>query len=144
MSRQWISVLAVLGMLLHAAVTVRHHSMMIGVTLASGAAAIEQQIDGEAKSALAMVFGSGAVICHSDSKSSPRGHGDQESGGQKSGPVCQLCLTAAAAQAVVPLDQAIDVAISTLSTGFFANSDQRVETIRKLRPPSRAPPPSLV
>ncbi len=133
MWRRWISGLAVLGMLLHAAVVVRHHQMMATpqsaiTTLAAQAAAVGSPI----------LVVDGMVICQS-------GHNGSDKGGQTGHkPPCPLCNIATQTAALGCVDWVAPSLPPTARTGQTAWCDQRQDVVRRLRPPSRAPPVEIV
>jgi hypothetical protein len=138
MWRRWISGLAMMGMLLHVAVFVRHHQMMAGpqsaVAAMSTVAAIAEQAAAEGNPILVV---DGMVICHSD-------QGGTGKGQTKHKPPCELCNLSATGLMLVAGGWVDPFIPPSARTGQTAQTDQRVEVIRRLRPPSRAPPAHIV
>jgi len=132
MWRRWISGLAVFGMLLHVAVVVRHHQMTGAPK--SAVAAIAEQAAAEGHPILVV---EGMVICQTD-------QGNSGGGPAKSKPQCPLCTLATASITLVSSEWALPFAPPIARTGQTSQSDQRIEVIRRLRPPSRAPPAQIV
>lgn len=131
MWRRWISVLAVMGMLLHAAIVVRHHQMMASPL--SAVAAIAEQAAAEGHPILVV---DGMVICQTDRGDSGPGHGKHK-------PPCPLCTIASSSVTLVSVDWLPPYFSPAVRTGQLSLSDQRSEVIRRLRPPSRAPPAQI-
>ena len=133
MWRSWISGLAVLGMLLHVAVSVRHHQMMGGSSGAVSALATDAGVT--AKPILVI---DGMVICHTGSG------GSDEGGPAKHKPHCPLCNIATASTALVSGEWVPPYVPVAARIGQISERDQRIDVIRRLRPPSRAPPVQIV
>jgi hypothetical protein len=142
MWRGSISALAVLGMLLHAALVVRHHDIMTRTGFAQSMTLATSSVDAadqDARAALTALVGNGAIICQSDSAATQPGDGQH-----KVGTHCPLCVASVASPAIIPGDVWTAIVFSTERAGQIVERDQRFDVVRKLRPPSRAPPSSLV
>lgn len=128
MPRRWISILALVGMLLHSAFAVRHHDMMTSMQIAAADRA--SSVLGE----LTRTEAAG-VLCKTPRAESVAGHPD----GSRA-PHCPCCITASADTAVLVDGQLAAIVLPAVKASHVAERDQRFDVIRKLRPPSRAPP----
>ena len=122
MLRKWLSALALVGVLMHAAVVVRHHGQMLSMQMAAA---------DQAASVLGELSATDAanVLCKAS----------QHKSGEKSGN-CPCCLGASGDTALLPALAAVNFLQADRRIGQIVERDQRVDVIRKLRPPSRAPP----
>jgi hypothetical protein len=122
MHRRFISLLAIIGVLLHAGIFVRHNAMMLG-------AALDQ-------AAFADIF---SEICHGGPNSVspdaplPQNPSDPESH-------CPDCLSFVGATALFPAIFADCAAIYSIVSNTFISSDVVRPNILVLWPPGRGPP----
>ena len=115
-----ISLLAVIGVLLHAGLLVRHNGVMLD-------AAMDR---------IALAF-AGGIICHGGEDAQP-GSGLPSPSGKL--PNCPVCVSVAASVAILP-PLVILLGKSQTSSLHTAVVDQQIDRrADDIRPPSRAPP----
>lgn len=140
-SRAMIGVLAVLGVLLNAALIVRHHAIMVQTALASTTQAVQSANDAGALDVgipgMAALAADLQVLCHSavaDEKA-----GDGKSGNGMS--TCPLCMGLSHTAAVLTPADAAGLLLPKRGIRFaLPRRDDCVEVQRRIRPPGRAPP----
>jgi hypothetical protein len=117
-----IGLVAIIGVLLHAGLLVRHNGVMLD-------AAFDR---------LALSF-AGGVICHGDGVGSDSGmpaHSDKV-------PNCPVCFAATLGAAILPPMVALS-GKGHASHLVLANADQQIgQRAENIRPPSRAPPQAI-
>lgn len=130
--RRWVSLLACVGVLLHAAAGVRHHAFMVTAELAASSSA--SQVAAQLASDL-------TFICHAplpgEAPAALPGDGEAPKRQQLSCPICSglVSAVALAAPEVPPL-------LLPEAPRFIAAlpEDERRTVQRQIRPPSRGPP----
>lgn len=145
MRRRFVSLLAILGLLVHVAAWA-HHAAMRGVAMpAAGSIATSHNDASNAPSLEAQFARALLVICHAAGSDDPAKSldGSKAPAGGKLKP-CPLCSLAQIAQALPPVTfDAVIAPVGISAATSFLHADQRREYQRKIRPPSRAPPASL-
>jgi hypothetical protein len=133
--RRWIGLLAVFGVLLHAAALARHNAIMLAAVAGAGTSQAVADA-GVAPAALAQDL---AILCHAPTGSDPATTlpaGDGSRGSQ----TCPICAGTVSAFALVALE--LPSIAAPQSTTFLAAlpQDQRRTVQQRIRPPSRGPP----
>lgn len=120
--RRWIGILAVVGVLAHAAAVVRHHGSMLGDVLNPAVAALAADL---------------STICHFDPEDAGIGTTSPSHNGAKH---CPLCSGLASAFALPP-PSGWQIPEPPAAAGvYLVRPDQRVEQLKRIRPPGRGPP----
>lgn len=119
-----ISLTAVIGMLLHAGLLVRHNAVMLD-------AAFDQ---------LALSF-AGGVLCHGDGDSDQARPALPRHSGAL--PDCPVCVGAASAAAILPPMIALPGRVATPAREVVSLDRDIAQRPVALRPPSRAPPSAI-
>lgn len=125
--RATITLLALLGVLVHALAVVRHST----VVALSAAVATEIVAAGSGDSLEA------APICHASQDQSNAPAGPMPSGSK---PSCPICLGLASAAALTPGAVLLPRPVCERPLDRFAVDDERVRVHERIRPPSRGPP----
>lgn len=128
--RRFVSLLAVLGVLLHAAALVRHNA----ISLASWQSASASTAD----TAVVIAFdGEQTPICHTGAGAASLPSG-APGGSDKSS--CPICTGLSAAVALSPPIHALVGAVVSARVVFSPVADQCEELLKRIRPPGRGPP----
>jgi len=128
--RRWVSLIAVAGMLLHAATIARHHVIQFNHVFAAQAASAA-----EARRT--------AGICHEESPAQEDGKAQGQSGKSPGGAAkpCPICLGLASAHAVSASEPPVlRVPQAVISLAFAFHDRQAAPPARLRFPPNRGPP----
>jgi hypothetical protein len=129
--RRFLAVIALLGVLVHAAAIPRHNAMLLGVTLkqiAETAALAAVGVPAEA---------SQGVICRANS-------GGTAPGAPSGSSLCPICIGGAPAHALPASPPLIVLALRFEPLEPVAHRDMRRVQLRLYRPPARGPPLVLI
>lgn len=129
-ARRWLTVVAMLGVLVHAYALVRHNASMLTRSLAPGTAASQTIEDARQQWTAAGLPAAAFLLCLSGDPLSPASN--------RSGTDCPLCHGAPAA--AVPPPQIALVALPEQSTAVAVPRDERTDRHLVIRPPARGPP----
>lgn len=122
-NRKWVTLLAVVGVLLHAGLVTRHATAMVQTRL------LHQAIVADL-----------AIICHSDGTIGSRaGIVDLPLPGQ-SEETCPICLGQISATALLPTPICVPQPIPTASARVLVLAEVIAPRLTRLRPPTRGPP----
>jgi hypothetical protein len=119
--RRWIGILGVLSLVLHASAVLRHHAVMLADALVPAVTALSADL---------------SAICHFDpddassSKAHPAGAGKR----------CPICSGMASAFALPPPFGSLVPERVAVGGRYVIWLDQRVEQLKRIRPPGRGPP----
>lgn len=125
--RRWeriVSLVAVLGVLLHAGLLVRHNGVMLD-------AAFDR---------VALAF-AGEIICHDDSGNTRLGPSAPHHSGKL--PHCPVCVGAVAAAAILPPEIILPAPVPAASAKTVITHRRVGRRPYNIRPPSRAPPATI-
>lgn len=131
--RATITVLALLGVLVHALAVVRHST----VVMLAAATVAEITATGPAADSL-----EAAPICHASQNGASQDGANAPSGPMPSGSKlsCPICLGLASAVALAPAAVLLPRPVCERPLDRFAVDDERVRVHERIRPPSRGPP----
>lgn len=127
-SRILITVLALMGVLVHALAVVRHTTTMVIAVPAAAAETAGPEATGGLEA---------APICHSSANEEDAADGQVPPGAKTT---CPICLGLVSAVAPAPVVAALSAPTSLRCIEHFAVGDQRVQALKRIRPPSRGPP----
>lgn len=119
--RRWVGIVAVVGLLLHAAAVVRHHALMLANSLDPAVAALSTDLE---------------QICHFNGDATERGHDKRPSASGN----CPICTGIAAAFALPPPAEWQQREPIVVVERYQIRPDQRVDQLKRIRPPGRGPP----
>jgi hypothetical protein len=121
--RRWVSLVAIAGVLLHAALIVRHNSLMVGA-------------DAE-RAVVAAILGS---ICHGDAQTASADSQLPSDPATTKQPRCPICLGFTGGMAVLP--DVFDGCIQRYAVALGMETDvaTTVSVVGMRRPPARGPP----
>ncbi len=122
--RAWITLLALVGVLVHAIAVVRHNTVMAAAPMSAIAIATADGLET-------------APICHASLDDSGAPAAPAPSGPRSS---CPICLGLVSAVALAPSIAALPPPVPARHLDRLAVDDQRVHVHARIRPPSRGPP----
>ncbi|MGO9544854.1 MAG: DUF2946 family protein [Rhodomicrobium sp.] len=131
-SRRWVSWIAVIGMLLHAATLARHNALLF-----KQATLIQE-------AALGVAFEPGA-ICHAGGGAQENGKAQGAPGKSPAGAPthCPVCLGLVSAHATPPSEAPVLRVPRTVIAFGFASRDPQLAPLPAVRRPSNRGPPSI-
>lgn len=131
--RKCVSVLAVLGVLLHAIAVVRHHAVMLAApTIAGDSGPISDDLLRLTKDL--------SFICHVSADGIAAAAPADDSGTRDGRQTCPICAGLASPFAVAAKDMPALAIPAPLRITVSGHADERLTVQRRIRPPSRGPP----